>query len=91
MNLYGVFILDVNTKYGFCFVSLGSKVAYNCERVNLDPNWLVKYKLVYKMVELHAGAIDLITSSTREYGTVPVIFSCADADSARHNILIPTL
>ena len=38
MNLYGVFILGVNIKYGllFCFFALGSKVlvAYTSERVN---------------------------------------------------------
>ena len=33
MNLYGVFILGVNIKYGLSFVSLGSKVAYTSERV----------------------------------------------------------
>ena len=34
MNLYGVFILGVNIKYGLSFVFLGSKVAYTSERVN---------------------------------------------------------
>ena len=38
-DLYGVFILGVNIKYGLCFVYLGSKVAYTGERVkkNHDP------------------------------------------------------
>ena len=33
INLYGVFILGVDKKYGLSFVSLGSKVAYTGERV----------------------------------------------------------
>ena len=32
-RVYGIFILGVNIKYGFCFAFLGSKVAYTGERV----------------------------------------------------------
>jgi hypothetical protein len=35
INLYGVFILGVNVRYGLAFVSFGSKVAYTSDWVDV--------------------------------------------------------